>query len=77
MQGRKPKEEKETMNDHHPLPDDFVLYAANIALSAAAIADTERASSEQQTPAEGIPTPGPDVLHIYIVDEPTGCATRS
>jgi len=58
------------MNEQRPLSDDFVFYAANIALSAAAIADTERASGEQQTPPEGIPTPGPDVLHIYIVDEP-------
>jgi len=58
------------MNDHHPLSDDFVFYAANVAQAAAAIAETERASADQQqTPPESIPTPGPDVLHIYIVDE--------
>jgi len=69
-QGRKPKEENEAMNDHRPMSDDFVFYAASIAQAAAAVAETERTLEEQQTPAEGIPTPGPDALHIYIVDEP-------
>jgi len=59
------------MKDHHPLSDDFVFYAANVAQAAAAIAETERASDEQQqAPPGGSPTPGLDVLHIYIVDEP-------
>lgn len=54
------------MHDPH-LSDDFVFYAANVAQAAAAIAEGERVSDG---PPEGIPTPGPDVLHIYVVSDP-------
>jgi hypothetical protein len=54
-----------------PLSDDFVYFAANVARAAAAMGETARASGEQDTPPEGVPvTPGPDVLHIVIVQEP-------
>jgi len=58
-------------NQTRPLSDDFVSYAANIARAAAAMAEQDRASGEPHTPPEGIPvTPGPDVVHIVIVNEP-------
>ena len=58
-------------NQTCPLSDDFVSYVANIARAAAAMAEQDRASGEPHTPPEGIPmTPGPDVVHIVIVNEP-------
>ena len=63
--------------EHHPdgaspLSDDFVCYAAHLAQAAAALQEDHKATGgEPRTSPEGIPvTPGPDVLHIVIVNEP-------
>ena len=65
--------------DHpDPLADDFVYYAAHLAQTAAALQENEHASGEPHTPPEGIPvTPGLDVLHIVIVNEPEPAASAS
>ena len=60
----------------YPVSDDFVYYATNVAQAAAALQENEPTKEEPQTPPEGVPiTPGPDILHIVIVNEPEPAAS--